>query len=246
MYLVHPYTWEKLKEGGEKPDSVKVKEHNENMIKEKILADNEKNKQWSEFSNRFVPIIKRGREPSPSSSPPPSPPPSSQPPKEETVLDTINNNIAYNYRAKALRFYNLLKDVKGVDITPESISVAGKPVMGSTSFNIGQLIRGNKFLSFDLSPLLQVISEHSNLKPLIANQQAKKYLENISPGILSPIHSTPMQRPKSFASSRDSSTFYDPDSTLNRSIASPDKTKDKKGGKKRKRLIWKSLFDTYG
>ena len=243
MLLVHPYTWQKLKESGYKSDSVNVKENNENIIKEKIFSDNEKNKEWKNFGDRLIPIIKKSQEPTMpeiemmSSPAEPSPPKN----KEVTVVDRINENIPYNYRPKALRLYNMLQSLKEVDVTPENIIVQGKPLMGHTIQNISQLIRGNKYLSFNLSELLNVISEHSDIKSLIANQEAKKYMENKSPGLRSPLHSTPLPKRKD-KSADDSSTFYDPDSTL--SVLSPS-TKEKKGGKKR-RIIWKSLFDTYG
>ena len=235
MLLVHPYTWQKLKDSGHQSDSVKVKENNENIIKEKIFVNNEKNKEWKDYSDRMVPILQKSREPLMTAISALSTPPAVSTPGPETVYDKINEDIAYNYRAKAIRLYNLLQNLKGVEISPEHISVEGKPLQGSTTFNLSQLIRGNKHLSFDLNELLNLIAGHNDIKRLISNKQAAKYLDHLSPGLSASPHSTPPPRRNRTALN----------SALNSSILSPP-PKEKKGGKKKQRIIWKSLFQKYG
>ena len=246
MYLVEPSVWQKMKAAqmNEHPPDISLNQLNEQLVKTKLMENKKKNEEWTEFGEKLTPIIRNSIPPPsivkpivPESSPPPpeSPSPSTSRPPTDRVIEELNASVSPNYVTKATRLYNLLRELPEVKITPYSIFVDNEQLYGLTSTNLGQLVKGNKYLSFNLAKLIAKIAGHPEIEALISNQQAKESLRSYRESAKKRhMTSTPLKSAIEPSGEGDD-MFFDPDSTLELN-----KT-DKKGGK-RPKLVWKSLF----
>ena len=132
----------------------------------------------------------------------------------DPVVELLSDKIASNFLNKALTLYLLMKPIPGLNITPQSIKVDGKILLGPTAQHINSLIRPIRYLAYNANPLLEKIMYNDEITKLILNKQAKQIIKEL----------------KRKAHTRRSS-FAGP---FNKPGA---------GGKKIKRkFIWKSLF----
>ena len=124
------------------PNDIRVKEQNQSLVTDRILEQNETSKQWKKIDENLGPIIQKSVTPLASLSSPPaseqvSSPDSVPEPTVDPVVKALNESVSPNYVNKAVQMYLLLKDLKGVKITPTAISVNGKNLFGLTATNIG-------------------------------------------------------------------------------------------------------------
>ena len=195
MLLVEPDSWNSLRQyqmtsqQGRPANDISVSQMNDSILQRKTLEKNVNKSKWDDFGKNLTPIITNSlttasnqlvsppnttnlvSTPVASSS---SSPQSAQ--KADPMIALIADSTTSNYYTKALRLYMLLKDVPGIRITPSSIIVDGKELFGLSTTNIGQLVKPNKYLSFQLGDLLAKIYDRPDITELIANQQAKAAL----------------------------------------------------------------------
>ena len=243
MLLVEPEEYKALKESQLKstkePDDIKINKLNENLIKNKIIEQNKKDQTWSEFGSKLKPIITEGMkdlretEESPSS-------------EAEQVIDIIKAEVAPNYISKVTRLFNLLSQVDGINITSKRITVDGSPLYGLTVTNLSQLARPNRYLSFDLSPLLNKIKNNAEITSLIANNQAKLILNSYLSRVDIPPALLEAQLGSEKGSKRSREAEFEspraPPAPPAPSAPPPAQSGSGLSQKKKKKIIWRTLF----
>ena len=230
MLLVEPEEYKALKEAqlsksNREPDEIKLNKLNENLVKNKIIEENKKGQAWSEFGSQLKPIISE----SITNAKNIAGEPASQVEAAADIYELIRSHVPTSYITKVTRLYNLLSEVDGISIDANQITVDGSPLFGLPVMNMSQLVRPNRYLSFNLNPLLNKIKDIPQINRLIANKDARNVLDSYltTDDDVSP--STPPERGQDAKRTRSG----EPVSIENQSGS---------GLKKTKKIIWHSLF----
>ena len=160
---------------------------------------------------------------------------------QDPLIDRLTETITPNYLSKAIQLYMLLREISDIDINENRIKVGSERLFGLPVTNIGQLIKPNKYLSFNLTPLLKEIRNEGEIVKLISNKQAKEQLKALAQASSLPKpqkSSTPRKKADKSSEStlRGETEFFDPDFSL-------EDSKFGSGPKiKKKRILWKTLF----
>ena len=94
----------------------------------------------------------------------------------------------------------MLKQLPGVKIDSNFITVNGSPQQGSTLDILKALVYANKYLRYEMYPLLKLIAQHSEIVPLVGNKEAQAIIANIKSETQTA--STPLSKPTSSRLSR--------------------------------------------
>ena len=227
MLLVEPEEYKALKEAqlsNKEPAEIKLNKLNENLVKNKIIEENKKDQVWSEFGSKLKPIISESLTDVKNET-------TATEPEDTNIYDLIRAEVPPNYITKVTQLYNYLSEVDGISIDANQIRVDGSPLFGLTVMNLSQLARPNRYLSFNLNPLLNKIKDIPQITRLIANKHAKNVLDSYLPADdVSPLEvSASRERGQDAKRARTG----EPLSIENQSGS---------GLKKTKRIIWRTLF----
>ena len=161
-----------------KVTSIKLKQLNDNFLKERTLKKNQKDLQWSKLASRIEPILSPLYRPAPPTAPPPALSIEDNDQDDEMeIVDFLDDNLTASIRNKGQRLYQVLLDhPEEIRVTKKRIYVNGQSLPGNTLAIMKNLIAKSKNLSYNVKRLLNVIALDLNVKTLIGNEEALNYI----------------------------------------------------------------------
>ena len=200
MYLISPAEYHELRNKAPVPSDINVSLHNESLLHDKMLQKNAKDAAWKEYGNEMGKVITSSVNQSNLVSPVnlSQTLPTKGAPTHE--LSFIRENVSTKMIGKVSQFYNMLKQVPGVKIDSNYITVNGSPQQGSTLDILKALVYANKYLRYEMYPLLKLIAQYSEIVPLVGNKEAQSIIAEIKSS--SQTASTPLSKHKSSKLSR--------------------------------------------